>query len=345
MIDPSQVPLGLVVPVRADRTGRAGPTPRQVRGSAWRRTSQGFYVPAHVDGDDVRQRIVEAAVVVPAGCAVTGWAALRWMGGRWFSGSDGDGRPRPVSIASGTHDLRRQVGIAPSGEGLGPRHVVLHRGIPVTVPTYSVSFEMRYAGDQLRAATVLSMACYSDLVSIEEQTRFLSPGQNGWTGVPLARRAVGLADENLWSPPEQAMFLLWQDGGRHPVPATNAPLFDLVGRHLVTPDLVDVDAGVVGEYNGFHHRDRATYDVDVSRWDLYASYELEVVVMTAADLPDPSRFLRRLGGAYERARGRDPRRRRWTANPPSWWVPTETVAQRRALSFDERRRFLRNRTA
>src|SRR5690349_20477059 len=89
---------GLVRPVRRDLAGIDGPTPGQARGPAWRRTSQGFYVPAGVYGAQPEQRILEASVVVPPHGAVTGWAALRWLGALWLSGVDFLGEPQPVPI-------------------------------------------------------------------------------------------------------------------------------------------------------------------------------------------------------------------------------------------------------
>ena len=36
-------------------------------------------------------------------------------------------------------------------------------------------------------------------------------------------------------------------------PLTNRPVFDLSGRHLGTPDLIDVTAGLAIQYNGSLH--------------------------------------------------------------------------------------------
>ncbi len=56
-------------------------------------------------------------------------------------------------------------------------------------------------------------------------------------------------------------------------------------------------------------------------------------------------FVARLDDAYARA-ARTPRHARlWTADPPAWWVPTMTVEQRRALTPDQRARFLRYRAS
>jgi hypothetical protein len=44
--------------------------------------------------------------------------------------------------------------------------------------------------------------------------------------------------------------------------------------------------------------------------------------------------------ARERARFAAPGRRAWTVEPPAWWIRTDTVARRRALDEDQRRRML-----
>ena len=52
----------------------------------------------------------------------------------------------------------------------------------------------------------------------------------------------------------------------------------------------------------------------------------------------------RIVAAYERA-ARGSRPRLWTIDQPTWWVPTETVAQRRALADAQKARLLSRRTA
>ena len=310
-----------------------------------RRTSHGYYVPATVSNDEVDQRIVEASVVVPPRCAITGWAALRWLGGRWFSGLHPNGERRPVTILIGTHDIRPQPGIAVSGESSDPALIRIVDGIPVHDPRAAVSFEMRYAGDLRRAVAVLDMAAYSDLVSVEEVDRFLTPGQNSWTGVPLARKAVGYGEENTWSPQEVGMRMVWVLDAGLPSPLANRPVFDLHGRHLGTPDLIDPTAGVVAEYDGSAHLERERRNADVVREAVFRGVGLEPVFMTAADRRDSSAFVRRLREAYDRAALRPASARRWTITPPPRWVPTVSVSQRRALTPSQRARFLAYRTA
>ena len=106
---------GLVAPVRVDPSGEQGPTPRQIRGSGWRRTGPGLYVPADVDSDRPQQRVLEAATAIPGG-HLTGWAAYAWAGARWFDGLTGSGEPRPVPIVITNHRYRARPGILLSAE-------------------------------------------------------------------------------------------------------------------------------------------------------------------------------------------------------------------------------------
>src|SRR5690606_15578456 len=111
----------VVVPVRVDRQGRGGPTPDEVRGRRWRRTSRGFYVPAGTDSSDPEQRIVEAAIALQDDWGgVTGWAGLGWDGAAWFDGFPwGGGPPRPVTLAiGGNRTIRPQPGFELSEERL-----------------------------------------------------------------------------------------------------------------------------------------------------------------------------------------------------------------------------------
>lgn len=335
---------GVVVPVRTDAAGVTGPTTAQSRGRGWRRSSWGFYVPSEVDGDQLEQRIVEAAAVLPAYGGVTGWAALAWAGGRWFDGLAPDGRtPLPVWLATTCADVRSQRGISISAEGLDPRDLTELDGLPITTLVRAVCFEMRYAPTLAQAVTVLDMAAYSDLVSIDEAAAY-SETLSGRTGIPRCREAIGLADENSWSPQEPPMRLVWEKGaGRRPL--CNVPVFDTNGRHVGTPDLLDPVAGVVGEYDGPLHLLSGQRSKDVRREGAFRRLGLEYVTMLASDRADPGPFIGRLLDAYARAERTPADLRLWSLTLPPWWTDTSTVAKRRALTGSARERLLRMRAA
>lgn len=347
MFQPAPVhPLrpGLWVPGRLDPLGLTGPTRSQAQGRGVRRTSRANYLPASITNDDVLQRIVEAAVLVPSNGAINGWASLAWRRARWYDGTNARGERLPVPIVVGTHDVRPQAGIEISAEGFDPRLPRWVDGLKITDARYAVSYLMRYAPSDRHAIVELEKAAYDDLVSVEEMSEFLAT-QNGWTGVPRARAALPWASENVWSPQEGWMLEIWaKDAGFHR-PLANQPVFDLEGRHLGTPDLIDPEAGVFGQYHGSVHLDRNQNHRDLRTESLFRGVGLEPVTMVALDIPDPRHFIERLETAYRLARSKPVSARRWTIEQPSWWVDTSTVARRRALSGEQRRRLLRYRSA
>ena len=345
----SGVTRPVVAPVRVDPSGASGPTRKVARGRRWRWTSKGLVVPAEVDGALLDQRVVEAAAVLPDDWGgVTGWAGLGWMGGRWFDGMPWGGGPgRPVVLAiGGNRAIRPQpsYAILTTEERLAPHDLITVDGVRLTTATRSVAFEMRYARSLREAVTTLDMACFNDLVSIDEVAAY-AENLNGWTGIPQCREALALADENVWSPQESEMGLEWELDGGFPRPLHNQPLFDLDGRPLGTPDLLDPVNGVIGEYDGGLHLAGAQRARDLVREEGFRSHGLEYVVKVAADRRDPAAYLRRLRRSYERAAHIPSSRRRWTVEPPSGWRDTTTVAARRALDDYWRERLLAHRTA
>jgi hypothetical protein len=297
-------------------------------------------VPASIE-QTIEQRILEAAAVLPAYGGVTGWAALRWCGALWFDGTRHGGRElRPVTLAVVFRSIRPQAGIAISQERLDPSELEARQGVRITTPLRSLFFEMRYAASDSEAVQAAEMTAYADLVSRSELLAFAAVNP-GWTGIDRFRAGALDMDENAWSPTETTMRRVWQHEAGLPRPLCNRPVFDLAGHHLGTPDLLDPIAGVVGEYSGSLHLEGAQRSRDVRREARFRAAGLEYVEMLAGDLADPFPFLGRLRAAYARAERIAVSDRAWTAELPPWWVPTFTVAQRRALDDDQRRRFLR----
>ncbi len=300
-------------------------------------------MPASVDSTVPEQRIVEAAAVLPAIGAVTGWAALRWLGARWFDGLAPDGET-PLAVCLACDDIRPPANAVLSEERLLPGFITEVDGLMITVPIRSVTFEMRYASSPREAAVIFNMAAYDDLVSIAEVEQFL-PSLNGWTGVPQLRDALSFVDENSWSPWEDRMANIWMiEAGLAP-PLRNRPIFDRAGRHIGTPDLLAVEAGLIGEYNGGLHAVGSQPRHDRDRLDGFREHGLEVVVMMRGDSADRERMAQRILAARRRARFEAESARSWTIVPPAWWIPTLTVTQRRALMHTEHAFLLDHRRA
>jgi hypothetical protein len=339
---PADLPAGLAWPVRVDPLGRAGPTRVEARSRRWRRCSQGLYVPARAE-QNVEQRIVEAAALLPVYGGVTGWAALRWLGGVWFNGTAG-GRSldRPVALVLMDSSIRARPGIAISEERVGPEQLMSHAGITVTTGAYALLWEVRHVRSLSEAVQAADMAAFSDLVSRAELA-LLVAASRGWTGIARGRAVVEMMEENSWSPAETSMRGIWTEEAGLPRPMCNQPVFDLGGRLIGTPDLIDPVLGVVGEYDSELHLESSRRRRDLEREALFRAAGLEPVAMVTGELGDPWPFVARLRAAYGRAARKPASQRRWTIDPPCWWTPTVTVQQRRALTDDQRARWLRHR--
>ncbi|WGX95194.1 hypothetical protein [Nocardioides sp. L-11A] len=124
----------------------------------------------------------------------------------------------------------------------------------------------------------------------------------------------------------------------------NPPIFDLRGNHLMTPDLLDAEAGVIGQYDGIVHDRTRVRRRDLEVEERCRGLGLEVVTMLSADLRDLRSFDGRLATAYRRAGQRRPTPE-WTLDQPWWWIDTSTVDRRRALGDEDRRIWLRRQVA
>jgi hypothetical protein len=330
---------GFVHPVRVDATGRCGPRYREAVGAEWRQSSRGLVVRASVPRTPC-QRIGEVGILLPPRGMVTGWASLRWRGGWWFSGQTARGGLLPVPVAMPRSLIRPQRSFIVCTERWDPTELEVVDGLQAASAVRAVCFAVRYASGPEEALSALEMACFHDLVSTEEASAWIDLHPS-YTGIEQARVARDLADENAWSPAEHHLRGCWLPDV--PLLLTNRPVFDLNGRHLGTPDLVDPNTGVLGEYDGGLHLQSDRRAIDVRREHDFRAHGLEPVTMLSDDRHDPGPFKLRLRTAYSQAEQRPASERRWTLELPNWWVPTFTVAQRRALSTRERAIWLRRR--
>lgn len=313
-------PEGLVAPSKIDPAGDRGPTRRQAAGTRYRQTSTGLYVPAEVDETVVEQRILEQASRIRSGGAVTGWAALRWRGATFFDGTaDRGGTQLPVPLVVGRSKLRPDPRIVISEAQIAPTERTKVAGIWCTTVQRALFDAMRSAGDVRTATVHMDMAAAAALISVALMSRYVAQ-RPAWTGVELVRAALLLATDHSRSPQETRMRLVWVlDAGLH-FPLCNLPVFSLSGELLGYPDILDVEAGVIGEYDGEDHKDGQRHRKDVARELAFRDHGLEYFTVVGGDLRDRPMVVRRMHGARGRARFDPPEKRRWTLTPPPWWV-------------------------
>lgn len=334
---------GVVLPVRLDPSGVAGPTARAAAGPEWRRTSHGRYVPAYVE-PTAAQRVAEVGATLPRGAAVTGWAALTWRGARWFEGLGPGGVALPVPVVAPTRCLRPRDSLVLHEERLPVVDREVVDGLAVTTSVRSTVSLLRHAPDLDTAVSQLEMAYASDLVSPAEVAAWVC-AHAGLPGVVRAREALALADENVWSPMEWTLRRTWAEQVPGARLLTNRPVFDRAGKHIATPDLIDPETGVLGEYDGAIHHGGARRASDLRREGDLRRHGLEPVVMVGADAHRPAAFCSRLRDAYTRVARRAATERDWTLELPHWWRPTHTVELRRAIEGTEREIWLGERSA
>jgi hypothetical protein len=306
---------GLVVPVRVDPAGKHGPTKAQSRGPHYRRTSPGRFVPAEVNDEYVEQRILEAVTRAGPDAVVTAWAGIRLWGGGTFDGLASDGTTRlPVPIATNGGRLQHQPGVLASRFTVPPDEVVTIHGMRCASIERSLFDEMRRRS-RLRAMVVAADLTFAaELTSISRMRRYRAD-RRWYRDVRTVDAALGLCDENAWSPYEVDYRLVWQCDAGWGHPLCNRRVLDLDGRFVATPDLFDPVRGVAGEYAGWHHRDREQHEHDVVREGALRRVGLEVVEAVRGDIHDVDRLVQRLRDAERRVRA-STLPRRWQLGPP-----------------------------
>ncbi|HET7736696.1 MAG TPA: hypothetical protein VFK52_12010 [Nocardioidaceae bacterium] len=269
-----------------------------------------------MDASLPEQRIVEAAVLVTRSGAVTGWASLRLHGGTFFDGRAADGRTaRSVPLVLPGQSRRERPGVSFSYERLEPAELTTLLGIPCTRPRRALFDEMRRAPTLRDAVVAMDMAAAARIMSIGRMRSHVAT-RAGWAGVEQVRAALDLADEDSRSPQETRARLIWIMDAQLPRPHVNPPVFDRAGRLLGYPDLLDVEAGLVVEYDGDDHRSSRRHSDDVDREALFRAHGLEVTRLTTRDVGAPDRAVIRLHTARSRARWLPPARRAWTLTVP-----------------------------
>ena len=303
-------PRTLVRPVAVDPTGATGPTRGQARGSGWRRTTRGLFVPAATP-ETVEQRILEQSMLLPDVGAVSGWAALRLHGAAFCDGLAEDGRTRlpvPLVVPPGS-DLRERRGVVRHRAFLDSAEIEIRAGIPVARAARALLDATCWAKDLEDAVVLTDIALAAGLVSKAEFGEYLV-GRAGHRGVARARRALELADERTLSPLETRLRMIWMLDAELPRPRCNWPVADALGHRIGRPDLLCEELAVIGEFDGADHRTAFTQREDVRKEERYRDAGLECFRVVGVDLRDRSLVVRRMRAAVARSYEAQ-RPRRW----------------------------------
>ena len=301
-----------------------GVSARQLAGRGWTAPFRGVQLPAGAPSDAPLQRVLAAAELLPAGCAIGGWAAALVHGcadldGRGASGTETE----PVDlVVPPPRQIRRRPGIRLRRTGLPAQDVAVVAGLAVTT-VRRTAFDLARWGElpeSVAALDAMGRRLGLDLTTVAS----LAEERRGWRGVPRVLPAVAYADPRARSRGESRMRLLWRLEAGLPVPEVNPTIRSAGGRFLGIVDLLDVEAGLVGEYDGAGHRDEVQHAADNAREEDLEDAGLVVVRLAAPDLRAARRAAsaRRLLAGHERARrsGAHPRRWVWEPAPlpPAW---------------------------
>ncbi|MFC7362684.1 hypothetical protein [Nocardioides astragali] len=223
-----------------------------------------------------------------------------------------------MPIVTGPALLRPDPRVTLSREQLAADERQSVGGIWLTTPARALFDEVRRHGRLREAVADIEVAVAAGLLSFHDFADYVA-SRSPWTGIGLARDAVALAGLGCWSRPEANMALTWMLDAGLGRPLCNVPVFDLHGRLIAIVDLLDAEAGCVGEYQGAHHKGVDQHRRDVARFQALRDVGLECFEVVGGDLADVDLVAKRMHATRERSLFRPPSERLWTLDRPDWW--------------------------
>ena len=230
---------------------------------------------------DARQRVEEAALLLPRGGALAGWAAALVHGFPWTDGETAGGAFLPVPVVvPRDHQIRVRPGLRVVRGLLRPGDVTVVDGLSVTTPARTAFDEMRTASDCGWALARADAAVRSTRVAVGQLVS-ISETRPGWRGVIQARTVAPLANPRSESSWESRLRWLWISSTNRVVLA-NENIFGMGDEWLARVDLLDPEAGIVGEFDGSDHGRPGQRAQDLARDDRLERTGLIVVRATSA---------------------------------------------------------------
>jgi hypothetical protein len=269
-------------------------------GASWRHLFPDVYVHAAAfDPEDHRMWCRAAGCTLPAGGAVDRYSAAFLHGVDLLE----PGVPVSVTVPPGTRlspHPRRRV----SRAALAPGDVALKDGVPTTVPIRT-AFDLGRQPGRRDAVVALDAMCHRHLVTVTAVKGYMSRSGR-LHGAARLRERLTLVDGRAESPMETHVRLVLHDAGAPP-PVAQFVVRDAAGRFLARVDLAYPVWRIAIEYEGDHHRGRATFRRDVARLNALREAGWLVLRFTADDvLRRPGDMLRQTAEAIRERHRADP---------------------------------------
>lgn len=302
----------VAAPLTTRRAAELGVSAAALSGPLWQPMWRGVHLWHTADPTRPLLRAQSVAALLPDGAALGGWAALYLRGCREIDGRVGrSARLRPIVVCAGPAGLvgvRRGLvidrGLVPEGE------VSTHHGMPLVSVERAVYQIARRDGPEAAPAAA-DAACRSAITTQRRLVAFAAT-MSGRPGVPQFRLVTHLVSGRAASVPESHLRYIWVVESGLPLPLVNRMLVDSTGLQLGAPDLLDLESGLVGEYDGAHHRELDRHTHDNSREEDFEAHNLVVVRATALDVwPGRPALVRRIRAGRERGAARDRTRDDW----------------------------------
>lgn len=316
---------------------------RVLHGPAFSRVRRGVYVPVGVDPSGPDARTAAVAASLPPHAAVGGWAAARLLeatasddGLEVFDGSacwdeeptehstvgalvprlGGSPLERPGRVlvcAARESRLAHRPDVRVFRSPVADDHLIEVGGARIT-SALRTAFDLARLLPVGRAVVAVDRLVHIGVTTPAELREFAHRHAR-WRGAARVHQVLRLVDGSAESPQESVLRLLWLSSclGR---PAVNAIVRAPTGEFVGRVDLIDLRAGVVGEYDGAWHSGSERRSHDARRHERLLDLGLDVVRATASDLASDDRarqWLGRLRSAYRRAAHR---------SGPRGWVVT-----------------------
>ena len=262
---------------------------RQLAGPSWRRLLPDVY--AHVDAPlDHLAWCQAAALLLPPGAAVSGRSAALAFGADVLP----LGAPVEVTVPRSTV-LRAHAGLLVRRAVLPPHEVVRRCGLPVT-SAVRTAFDLARQADLVEAVVGVDALLYRRVVRLEQLAAYAA-ARRGWRNVGRVPRVLALAAAEVESPMESRTRLVLVLAGLPP-PVVQHIVVDAAGRFVARVDLAYPRVRLAIEYDGDHHRDRATFRRDIARLNALRCCGWTVLRFTADDiLRHPARVVAQVRAA------------------------------------------------